>query len=510
MNKKIIHTSIATPGTGKTMAAIAAIPGMLGCGKKILYVAPTLALADQVLKDIRRICSSLEPIIIDSRCEGSAEANLNKMLNPKENANLIICQHVTFQRCSTKHLNAWTIIIDELPMPISLRHMTFDPVQLKRLDLVENIDNQIKIKKNMYEAIKNEVTTFEKSNSPENNKTDTTLSAAAKDVYKAVLNKLPVFADTYYSGDEKTVKKTVIRIIEEYGFFERFHMAQEVHLLSATLRGSLFDWFAKAKGFTYAQSYFAPTATDNNKNVTIYPMLSDKNYCSRGVLDSLDGSSNDGYKVLQSMTNLIDKQLATRESCLMFAYNWGKNSHSSKFKQCKIDSRGLNNFTDTHSAFTAFHGNPNPLAYKSLEYIANKYNRSMSELQTAWKFTYKLEMTLQNVFRTSLRSKAIDEPVKLYVQDNETAYYLKSAYLPNANIDDSLAKTYKEKKKPGPTPHPERERAIIMLQAGMKQAVVARATKLDKMTICKYAKAIRQIKSGENSASSTHTLEQWL
>lgn len=70
MNKKIIHTSIATPGTGKTMAAIAAIPGMLGCGKKIIYAAPTLALADQVFKDIRRICSSLEPIIIDSRCEG--------------------------------------------------------------------------------------------------------------------------------------------------------------------------------------------------------------------------------------------------------------------------------------------------------------------------------------------------------------------------------------------------------------------------------------------------------
>lgn len=506
MNSKIIHVSIAAPGTGKTMAAIYAIPGMLGHGKKILYVAPTLALADQVFKDIRRFCSSLEPIIIDSRCEGSAEANLNKMLNPKESSHLIICQHITFQKCSTKHLRDWTIIIDELPMPISLRHMTFDQVQLKRLDLIEIIDNQIKIKKNKHEAIKNEVATFNKSKNQKYNQIDTTLSPAAQDIYNAVLSKLPVFADAYHSANEKIV----IRIIQEYGFFERFHMAQEVHLLSATLKGSLFDWFARANGFTYVHSHFAQSTTNNVKDVTIYPMLSDKNHCSRGVLDSVDDASNDGCKVLQSMANLIDQQLINQEYCLMFAYKWGKNAHSGKFIQCKIDSRGLNSFTDTHCAFTAFHGNPNPLDYKSFEYIAKKYNRPTDELQNAWKFTYKLEMTLQNVFRTSLRSKTTDKPVKLYVQDNEVANFLKSMYLPNAKIDDSLAKTYKEKKKPGPTPHPERERAITMLQAGMKQAVVARATKLDKMTICNYAKAIRLVKAGENSASSTHTLEQWL
>lgn len=506
MNSKIIHVSIAAPGAGKTMAAISAIPGMLGHGKKILYVAPTLALADQVLKDIRKICSFLEPIIIDSRCEGSAEANLNKMLNPKESSHLIICQHITFQKCSTKHLRDWTIIIDELPMPISLRHMTFDQVQLKRLDLIEIIDNQIKIKNNKHEAIKDEVATFKKSNNQGYNQIETTLSPAAQDIYSAILNKLPVFADTYYSGREKTV----IRIIEEYGFFERFHMAREVHLLSATLKGSLFDWFARANGFTYASSYFAQKTADNVKDVTIYPMLSDKNHCSRGVLDSVDSASNDGCKVLQSMAKFINQQLTNRESCLMFAYKWGQNVHSGNFIQCKIDSRGLNNFTDTHCAFTAFHGNPNPLAYKSLEYIAKKYNRPTDELQKAWKFTYKLEMTLQNVFRTSLRSKTIDKPVKLYVQDNEAADFLKSTYLPDAKIDNSMARTYKEKKKPGPAPHPERERAIILLKNGMKQADVARETMLDKMTICKYAKLIHRIKAEENRANSTHTLEQWL
>lgn len=506
MNKKIIHTSIAMPGTGKTMAAIAAIPGMLERGRKILYVAPTHALADQVIKDIRRICSFLEPILIDSRCEGSAETNLNRALTPSESFQLVICQHITFQKCSTKHLRDWTIIIDELPMPISLRYMTFDQVQLTRLDLIEIIDNQIKIKKNKYEAIKNEVATFNKSNNQKYNQIDTTLSSAGQDIYNAVLNKLPVFADKYYSKGEKTV----IRIIEEYGFFERFHMAQEVHLLSATLKGSLFDWFARANGFTYAQSHFAPSTANNFKDVTIYPMLSDKNYCSRGVLDSVDSASDDGCKVLQSMAKLIYQQLTSHDSCLMFAYKWGKNAHSTKFIQCKIDSRGLNNFTDTHCAFTAFHGNPNPLAYKSLEYIAKKYNRPTDELQKAWKFTYKLEMTLQNVFRTSLRSKTIDKPVNLYVQDNEVADFLKSTYLPNAKIDSSLARTYKEKKKPGPAPHPESERAITMLKAGMKQADVARETMLNKMTICKYAKLIRRIKAEENSASSTHTLEQWL
>lgn len=501
------------PGVGKTKAALAAIPGMLSLGKRILYVSPTLALADQVFDDATKLSSVILPMKIDSRNGGFAEVTLNKMLNPKENAYFIICQHATFQRCSTMHLGHWTVIVDELPMPINLRHSTFDSAQLKRLDLIENIGGKMQIKQNMRELLKNEVNTFHKARSASNNKIDSTLAASTQDIYKAILNKHPVFADvdkSKCSDDDRTIQKTVIRIIEEYGFFERFHAAREVHLLSATLKGSLFDWFARAKGFTYVKSHFAPNDIENDKNVTIYPMLSDNNYCSRGVLDSVDATSDEGHKVLQSITKLIDSHLGPQEKCLMFAYDWGQHSHSSKFRQCKIDSRGLNHLTDTHCAFTAFHGNPTPIARRSLEFIANKYNRPTEELEKSWKFTHKFEMTLQNVFRTSLRDKTIDKPVKLYVQDTETARFLQGCYLQNANIDEGMAKTYKAKQKPGPKPDPAKERAIEMLKAGMKQAHVARETKLGKMTICKYAKALRAIAAAASHSSSTQTLEQWM
>ncbi|MGE8188210.1 DEAD/DEAH box helicase [Pseudomonas sp. NPDC086278] len=513
MNKKIIYTTIAMPGAGKTKAALAAIPGMLSLGKKILYVSPTLALADQVFDDAIKISEFIRPMKIDSRNGGSAEATLNKMLNPKEHVYFIICQHATFQKCSTMHLGSWTVIIDELPMPINLRHSTFDKTQLKRLDLIENIGDRMKIKRNMQELLKAEVNTFHKARLGNNNNIDSTLAAPTQDIYKAILNKHSVFADvdkSNTSDDDHSKQKTVIRIIEEYGFFERFHAAREVHLLSATLKGSLFDWFARANGFIYGKSYFAPNDTKNNKNVTIYPMLSDDNYCSRGVLDSVDAASNEGHKVLQSITKLIDGHLEPQEKCLMFAYDWGQHSHSIKFRQCKIDSRGLNNLADTHCAFTAFHGNPNPIARRSLEFIAKKYNSSTEDLEKAWKFTHKFEMTLQNVFRTSLRNNKTDKPVKLFVQDSETARFLQGCYLHNANIDVSLAKTYKEKQKPGPKPDPAKERAITMLKAGMKQVHVARETKLCTMTICNYAKALRVIATAESHSNTTHNLEQWM
>ncbi|MBV6821454.1 DEAD/DEAH box helicase [Pseudomonas sp. PD9R] len=515
MNKKIIYTAIAIPGSGKTKAALAAIPGMLSLGKKVLFVAPTFALADQVFDDISNISSSIKPIKVDSRNGVMAEATLNKMLNPKESKYFIICQHASFQKCSTTYLGSWTIIIDELPMPINLRHATFDNTQLRRLELVENIGGQLQIKNNMQEPIKNEINTFNKDNGMYNNKINSTLAASTHDIYKAIVNKTPVFVDTTQnkngeSNSNKDNPKTIIRIIEEYGFFERFHAAREVHLLSATLDGSLFDWFARANGFTYEKSSFAPNNVKNCKDVTIYPMLSDDNYCSRGVLDSVDATSDEGHKTLYSITKLIDSHLGDEQKCLMFSYNWGQQAHGNKFTQCKIDSRGLNNFSHTHNAFMIFHGNPTPIARRSLEFIAQKYNGSIAELERAWKFTHKLEMTLQNAFRTSLRNKETNEPVNLYVQDSETAQFFQNTYLPDAILDDSLAKTYKVKKIPGPAPHPAKDRALELLKAGMKQVDVARITGLNKMTISNYAKTLRPTITSTSNSKSLNTLEEWL
>lgn len=515
MNKKVIYTAIAMPGTGKTKAALAAIPGMLSLGKKVLYVAPTLALADQVFDDINKISSFIQPIIVDSRNGVYAEATLNKILNPDENKHFIICQHASFRQCSTKHLRSWTVIIDELPIPINLSDATFDNTQLKRLDLIENIEGQMKAKPNMQEFIKNEVKTFNKANGTNNNRIDSTLAKSTHGIYQAILDKNPVLVDINKNKNGKNHsiqddQKTIIRIIEEYGFFERFHAAREVHLLSATLDGSLFDWFARANGFTYEKSHFAPNNVKNCKDVTIYPMLSDENYCSRGVLDSVDATSDEGHKTLYSITKLIDSHLGEQQECLMFSYSWGQQAYGNKFTQCRIDSRGLNHLSHTHNAFMIFHGNPTPIARRSLEFIAQKYNGSIEELERAWKFTHKLEMTLQNAFRTSLRNKEIDKPINLYVQDTETARFLQNTYLPNAILDDSLAKTYKVKKKPGPAPHPAKDRALEMLKAGMKQADVARVTGLSKMAISNYAKTLYPIITATSNSKSLNTLEDLL
>lgn len=515
MTNKIINIAIAMPGTGKTKAALAEIPGMLNLGKKVLYVAPTFALADQVFDDINKVSKYIQPIKIDSRNGVSAEAMLNKMLNPKENKYLIICQHASFQKCSTTHLGSWTVIIDELPMPINLRHATFDNTQLKRLELVENIDGQMKAKTGMQELIKTEVKTFNKANGTNNNRIDSTLAKPTHIIYEAILDDTPVFVDINKNKNEKNHstqddQKTIIRVVEEYGFFERFHAVREVHLLSATLDGSLFDWFARANGFTYEKSYFAPNNVKSCKDVTIYPMLSDDNYCSRGVLDSVDATSDEGHKILYSITKLIDSHLGEKQECLMFSYSWGQQAHGNKLKQCKIDSRGLNHLSHIHNAFTIFHGNPTPIARRSLEFIAKKYNRSIEELEKAWKFTHKLEMTLQNVFRTSLRNKEIDNPINLYVQDTATAQFLQKTYLPNAIIDESLAKTYKVKKKPGPTPHPKKDLALELLKAGMKQVDVVKITGLSKMTISNYAKLLRQAITETFNSKSFNTLEEWL
>ncbi|MOA55159.1 hypothetical protein D3C78_1789020 [compost metagenome] len=70
------------------------------------------------------------------------------------------------------------------------------------------------------------------------------------------------------------------------------------------------------------------------------------------------------------------------------------------------------------------------------------------------------------------------------MQDYATVEYLKQ-YLPEAIVDGSLAKSYRETKPKGRTSHPNKEKMIRMIKEGFGTNEIMAETRISRTTICK-------------------------
>lgn len=192
------------------------------------------------------------------------------------------------------------------------------------------------------------------------------------------------------------------------------------------------------------------------------------------------------------MINCVKTYLGDNQ-CLFFTHKWAQTFYGSNIIVCDFDSRGIDTLKFCDHALVAIHGNPTPPERRSLEFLAASHSTRLSTLLKAWEVTYKFEITLQNVFRTSLRSMYRgdgtlnlnpENKVFLFVQDYATVQYLK-CYLPEAIIDDTLAASYRDEKPRGRTSHPDRETMIRMIKEGFGTNEIMAETKLSRTTICK-------------------------
>ena len=488
---KTINIASSRPGTGKTTNACRIIPQWIALGNRVLFVVPTKLLEDEVSSKLRDL--GLAPLKIDSRDGTAAIATLNKHLDPAEDNNLIVCQHASFHQCRIKHLGSWTVIVDELPLavrPQANKIKTSQLVALQYLDI--DTSGRVTIKSGCVKNIEIELRAFR----PNSNGTGPTslLSKEALQIYEAAYANQEIFVST---GEDK--KYSVVYFADEAGFFDRFKHCREVHLLTATWAGSLFEWFADAHGFNYRNSILLPSNTlKHNKKVTIYPMLT-WDQCSKSVLNSTHkpqtGNTVTGTEKrnIQIITDLVSNLVGPTREYLVFVQNWALLDHKSNLIECPMDSRGLNEWLHVSNVLCMFHGNHVTIATKCLKYLAEKYNKSYESLRDAWKRTYLFDATLQNVYRCSLRDDTSTEDVNLYVQTYEVAEYLVNTYLKEAIIDTKHTRTYRKHETRGPKPETNKPEAMRLLASGLKPGTVAKRTNILVSTIYNYTKEVKRL-----------------
>ncbi len=482
---KTINIALARPGTGKTWTACKAAREWIAKGQKVIFVVPTKSLANEVCTELR----DCNPLKIESQANDPSIAKLNKHLAPTELTPLIVCQHAAFHRCSKKNLQHWIVITDELPHQVTV-HPT--PIAKNQLAVFQYFDvdteNKLIIKNGCIRKVIKNVKDFEKTGTKTNSVS--LLSFDAYRICKAVLDK----ADVYVSDYGKN--QSLIYYAEESGFLQRFPYCKEVHLLSATWKGSLFEWFATAQGFVAKQSSLTPKHPPEHKqNIRIVPLLS-KNQCSKSVLESLASTTNNEQQTaqirnIQLITNTVSKRINNNGKCLVFAHDWAKLDTAENLIMCKLDSRGLNSYTNHSNVLCLFHGNPLPTATKAFEALAKKHAGCYKSLINAWKRTNLYERTLQNAYRCSLRVMDSLADVCLFVQDESVADYLMQTYLPTAHIDNTLIKEYKAPKKRGPAGEPEESAAVALLELGVKPAKVAVQTGIAIGKIYEYKRKLK-------------------
>lgn len=487
----IINVALSRPGTGKTSNACRIIPQWVTEDNRVLFVVPTMLLADEVFS---KICDfGLTPLKIDSRNGYSSIAALNQNLDPAKGNFLIICQHASFHQCKTNHLCNWTVIIDELPSPVRPQANKIKTSQLKALEHLE-IDShgRVKIKSECLKKIKSELNTFSQNS---NGMGPTSLlSQEALQIYEAAIAGQEIFISA-----EENSEFSIVYFSDEAGYFERFKYCREVHLLSATWTGSLFEWFATAHGFNTCVSTLKPNDPPKHKQkVTIYPMLT-AGQCSKAVLNSKFKPKNTkstagvGKRNIQVIADFVSDIVDSNRQCLVFVQDWAMLDYKINLVKCPMDSRGLNEWLHTSDVLCMFHGNHITTATRCLKHLAEKYNKSYDSLRDAWKRTYLFDATLQNVYRCSLRDGTSTADVNLYVQTYEVAEYLVTMYLEGAVIDMRYARTYRQRETPGPKPETGKSEAMRLLASGLKPAVVAEQMKISVGKIYNYKKEIKHI-----------------
>lgn len=436
---KVINLALSPPGAGKTYSACAEVAKMLRLGKKVLFVVPTKPLGHQLLADL----SNYNPFYIESSPGDPSIAKLNKHLHPKESTHLIICMHAAFDKCNKKLLRQWVVIVDELPHQLSLNPASVPSRQIDMLQHAYQTEHgRLALKDGHVRVLLQDIKIYEGRS--KKNGMDTLLSERAYLIYKALLDKRDVYVS---SGDKKAA---TIAYYEEGGFLDRFEYAREVHLLSATYKGSVFEWFASAKNFVVARSVMTPPQPKPHpQRITVLPLLK-SGQCSKGVLDSVHSKDDDGseVRVYQAVINKVINWCKSK--CLVFAHSWAQIPYDDLVEICPLDSRGMNCYQHIHNVICLFHGNPLPTAMPMIDVISAKYGKSSRSLREALRQTDFYDRLVQCIYRCSIRDRKSMEEVFLFVQNIEAAEFLINNFMPNAHIDYSLMAEYKVKDLPGP------------------------------------------------------------
>ncbi|MBD9606473.1 hypothetical protein [Pseudomonas sp. PDM08] len=486
---KVIHTAVSAPGAGKTQALIAQIPSLLSAGRSIVLALPTLTLTDSF---INRVPMGTPYHIINSNSFDHVGSELNQTLREKPNA-LVITTHQSIFSAKPDLLSGWMLIVDELPVVADFPAYPFEPSELAQLLVnVEEQDGRLHIREGCANAIETALATF-KAVSAGAERTSMLSSEGAR-IYECLKDEYPVFIDT-----EMTNGHRYVRAVVESTCWSTFAAAEEVHILAATVEGSLFDDFAQVHGFTYERSDFTPEFEGYTSPITIYPFMPKGRIYSKAAVTVTACESGTTGEQKQGQLLVIDVilkaalQRATGTP-LLFCNKWASFRWLLKgaVHRCSIDSRGLNEYQGETDAILLFGGNPSPSDERALEFLAEKYDRVFRQGFMVSRF---LEPSLQAATRTAVRDRSSTQPIQLFVQDGRVADYLTSTYMPYAVIDWSLSEICPVVEDRRTTVDERRPKVYELFSQGKKNAEIVRITGVSRNTVSNWKRDWRLAKA---------------
>ena len=277
-------------------------------------------------------------------------------------------------------------------------------------------------------------------------------------------------------------------------FWDTLAEAEEVHVLAANIKGSLFDIFSKIHGFAQKKSRFTPDFEGYSCPITIYPIVQkNKIYTKSLALKSMTGLDCQNHKGLRDgqaidvmMKNAL---LKTSGKPLLFKNGWAEFDWllPETITICSVDSRGLNQYMAETCAILLFGGNPSPSDKLALDYLSTKYSRDFTQ---AFITTRLLEPSLQAVTRTAIRDRENTKPVKLFVQDERVANYLISTHLQKAVIDWSLSENTPEFQDRRTIEDERKAPVMALLKEGKKIKEISKIINCHRNTIRNWKKEL--------------------
>lgn len=420
---KIISTSIAPPGAGKTEALLSKLPALLDAGKRIILALPTLVLSDSIAR--RASEAGVAYRTIDQRCGEAVVLTLEKALKEKEDS-FIICTQESIRKVQHKLFSGWVLVVDELPKIVDYPDYGLKPMELERvLHFTDELDGQLWIKDDLEKAVREQVST---NRADARGTACSTLGRSAAHIFRLLLSKIDVFID---QPQPDSVRH--IRAVEEFtDWWEIFSSAMECHVLAASIQNSEFEVFATVHGFHFKRSEFTPEGNPITSVVTIYPVVQTGQKFSKGMMLAPHGDKQLIDVVLKTVLE------RTRSIPLLFANKWANLQFTRDVEYVPKDCRGLNSYTHATEAIVLFGGNPSPSDSNGIKYLSAKYGKDFEEAFITTRF---LEPSLQAVTRTAVRCYDNTKDVHFYVQDHRVVDYLRSTYFPDATVDWSLAGT---------------------------------------------------------------------
>lgn len=486
---KVIHTAVSAPGAGKTEAFISQIPALLSAGRSIVVALPTLDLTNSF---VNRLPLGVSRCVINSTTCDHVGTELMAALQKNTN-HLIITTHQSVFAVRPSLLRGWMLVVDELPSVVDFPAFPFEPSELAHLlvNAVEE-DGRLHIREGCADAIATSLATF-KAVSAGAERTSM-LSKEGARIYGCLMDGHPVFIDSEMANGNRYV-----RAIIEFSCWDTFNAAEEVHVLTATIAGSLFDYFAQEHEFTYARSNFTPAFDGYTSNITIYPVMpKGRNYSTTAMaLTAHEGRATQQQGQVQSQ--VIDDILKivlprATGTPLLFSNNWAVFRWLPKgnVHRCSIDSRGLNEYQAETDAILLFGGNPSPSDQLALDYLAAKYGRVFRQ---AFVTTRLLEPSLQAATRTAVRTRENTRPISLFVQDERVADYLVKTYMPNAVIDWNLSQITPVKPDGRKVEDPRKAQVFELFDQDMKNADIIRLTGTSRGSVCNWKKEWNALKA---------------